>query len=203
MVGLTGGIGSGKTVVSDHFKALGVPIIDTDIIARDIVRPGKITLKTLVQAFGHSILLADTSLDRNALRTIAFANDENKALLDSITHPAIRTETLKQVSKVNYSYCIIVVPLLTKNSEFGALMQRILVVTAEHNTKVKRVQERSNLSPEEVERIINTQPTDEQRLGFADDVITNDGSIASAHAKVEQLHSLYLEQSKIKYSARP
>ncbi|MEM7358560.1 MAG: dephospho-CoA kinase [Pseudomonadota bacterium] len=196
IVGLTGGIGSGKTVVSDHFATLGVPVIDTDVIARIVVEPGQPALAELVAAFGEQVLQADGKLDRSALRNIAFASDSNKATLDGITHPAIRTETLAQIQQVAYSYCIVVVPLLVPDSAFTSFMRRILVVVADHQTKVERVMKRSNLSAAEVERIMRTQLSDEERAGFADDVIHNDGTIADAHREVESLHQQYLTDSQ-------
>jgi len=196
IVGLTGGIGSGKTVASDHFASLGVPIIDTDIIAREVVAPGQKTLQQLTEAFGDGILLKDGQLDRAALRNKAFASDKSKATLDAITHPAIGRATVEQIEKVDYPYCILVVPLLSADSPFIQFMQRILTVAANQQTKVERVQKRSQLSAEEVKRIMNTQLSDEQRAEFSDDVINNDGTIADAHARVEELHEFYLELSQ-------
>jgi len=192
VIGLTGGIGSGKTMVSDHFESLGVPVIDTDIIAREIVELGEPALEQLTGAFGKEILLADGTLNRSALRSLAFANKENKALLDSITHPAIGTRTVQQIAKVDFQYCILVVPLLKPSSKFIELMQRILVVTAEHETKLLRVAKRSGLSHKETERIMSTQLSDEERLDFADDIIANDGTIKEAQSRVEELHQQYL-----------
>jgi len=195
VVGLTGGIGSGKTVVSDHFAKLGVPIIDTDVIARLIVAPDKPVLKKLVEVFGDEILQKNGELDRSALRTIAFSSADNKTQLDSITHPAIRTETLLQITQANYPYCLVVVPLLTADSPFIEVMQRVLVITAKRETKIKRVEKRSHLSRDEVEGIMATQLSDKDRLTFVDDVIANDGSIEEAQREVDKLHQLYLKLS--------
>ena len=195
VIGLTGGIGSGKTVASDHFATLGVPIIDTDVIARTIVEHGQPALLSLVDFFGETILQSDGSLDRGELRKLAFANEKNKQKLDSITHPAIRSEMFKQISQTASPYCIAVIPLLTADSVFSESLQRILVVTTELETKIKRVMKRSNLSREEVMRIMATQLSDEERLSFADDVITNDGSIEDVHDDVKKLHELYLSFS--------
>jgi dephospho-CoA kinase len=191
VVGLTGGIGSGKTVASDRFKALGVPIIDTDVIAREVVKPGSPALTQLVDAFGNLILQKDGSLDRSVLREIAFSSSENKAQLDSITHPAIRIETLKQTADANFPYCMVVVPLLSPNSDFGSFMQRVLAVSADKQTKVERVKARSNLSEDEVLKIMSTQLSDVEREGFADDIIHNDGTIEDAQALVDKLHERY------------
>jgi dephospho-CoA kinase len=195
VVGLTGGIGSGKTVASDRFKALGAPIIDTDIIAREVVEPGSPTLTQLVDAFGDQILQKSGSLDRTVLREIAFSSPENKAQLDSITHPAIRIETLKQTADADFPYCVVVVPLLSPNSGFSSFMQRVLAVSADKQTKVERVKKRSYLSEEEVLAIMNTQLSDAEREEFADDIIHNDGTIEEAQALADQLHEQYLELS--------
>ena len=192
VIGLTGGIGSDKTVVSDHFGSLGVPIIDTDIIAREIVEIGEPALQRLADAFGKEVLLADGNLNRDALRSLAFASKENKALLDSITHPAIGEKTMERIVQVNFLYCILVVPLLTPDSKFMQLMQRILVVTADHETKLVRVAKRSGLSHAETERIMETQLSDKERLTLADDTIANDGTIKEAQRRVEELHQQYL-----------
>ena len=191
IIGLTGGIGSGKTLVSDRFAELGVAIIDTDVIARLIVQPEHPALQQLVVAFGASILQANGELNRGALRQVAFSSDVNKAKLDAITHPAIRSETLKQINQVNTPYCLVVVPLLTKNSPFIEFMQRVLVVTTNKETKINRVKIRSNLTRDEVERIMQTQLDDEERLLFADDVIQNDGTVDDAYSEVAKLHALY------------
>ena len=195
VIGLTGGIGSGKTVASDHFATLGVPIIDTDVIARKIVEPEQPALLSLVEFFGETILQSDGALDRGELRKLAFTNKENKQKLDSITHPAIRSEMFKQISQTASPYCIAVIPLLTADSVFSESLQRILVVTTELETKIKRVMKRSNLNREEVMRIMATQLSDKERLSFADDVISNDGSIKDVHSKVDKLHNFYLSLS--------
>ena len=198
VVGLTGGIGSGKTVASDHFETIGVPVIDTDVIARKVVEPASPTLLKLVAAFGEEILLDDGNLNRAKLRAKAFSNKETKATLDNITHPAIRQETFHQIENVEHPYCIVVVPLLTADSSFAEFMHRILVVTTEHETKITRVQKRSNLRRDEVERIMATQLSDKQRLAFSDDVIANDGSIKDVKQKVEALHEKYLDLASVR-----
>lgn len=192
VIGLTGGIGSGKTVASDHFASLGVDIIDTDIIARNIVEPGGPVLKKLAATFGDTILHNNGSLNRNALRTIAFSSNDNKARLDAITHPAIREQTAQQIQASTSHYCIVVVPLLTKESPFLTIVERVLVVTANHDLKVERVKKRSGLSQKEIIDIMQTQLSDEQRLAFADDVIENNNTQACVYKEVEKLHALYL-----------
>ena len=195
IVGLTGGIGSGKTVVSDHFIELGSSVIDTDIIAREIVEPGQPALTDLCDAFGDSILDNSGALDRGVLRTIAFSKPENKKLLDSITHPAIRERVINDIQQVNSAYCIVVIPLLTNESTFNDLINRIAVVTADHETKVQRVMQRSQLSREETLAIMNAQISDKERLAMAEDVIHNDASIAEVQRRVELLHKQYLRMT--------
>ncbi len=196
VIGITGGIGSGKTVASDHFASLGVPIIDTDVIARLIVEPEQPALQELVKAFGQSILLASGYLDRAQLRQLAFANDKSKATLDAITHPAIRKETVRQIQGANSPYCMVVVPLLTADSPFRALMKRVLVVTADKEVKIRRVQKRSGLELAEVEAIMKTQLNDTQRQQFADDIIANNRDIIDVQQAVEKLHQQYLNLAK-------
>jgi len=193
VVGLSGGIGSGKTVASDHFSRLGIAVVDTDVIAREVVEPGTAPLNALVDQFGSVILQDNGRLNRAALRTIAFASSDNKAKLDSITHPAIRDETHRQIGLCSTPYCIVVVPLLTADSPFRRIMRRIVIVTAEQEIKIDRVKKRSNLTRDEIVRIMQTQLTDTERLAFADDVIENDKDIAYVHTKVEQLHYIYLK----------
>lgn len=197
VIGITGGIGSGKTLVSDHFASLGVPVIDTDVIARYVVEPGQSALDDLVRRFGKSILLASGELDRNKLRELAFADTESKAALDAITHPAIRRETFKQITETDSPYCLVVVPLLTADSPFGGLMKRVLVVTADRDVKIDRVQARSGLDEAQVKSIMQTQLSDKQREEFADDIVANDGTVADAHIAVEKLHQAYLKLAKI------
>ena len=193
VIGVTGGIGSGKTLVSDRFAELNVPIIDTDIIARQIVQPGEATLANLVAKFGDSILLPDGHLNRSKLRDIAFDSASNKQALDAITHPAIRDKTYHQIKLVSAPYCIVVVPLLNSTSPFIEFMQRVLVVTAKLEIKIERVKKRSQLTKEEIITIMATQLDDSERLSFADDVINNDGSIEQAQQQVDSLHSQYLD----------
>ena len=192
VVALTGGIGSGKTVVSDHFAGIGVPVIDTDVIAREVVQPGKPTLAKLVEHFGQNILTADGELDRDQMRKVAFSDKDNKAALDNITHPAIREETISQIGAVRYPYCVVVIPLLHASSAFAQLAQRILVVSAETETRIERVMQRNGLSRDQVKRIIASQPSEEERRDMADDIIDNNGSIADAQNCAEQLHQQYL-----------
>jgi len=193
VIGLTGGIGSGKTVASDHFATLGVPVIDTDLLARQIVEPGQPALEALVSAFGESIILESGQLDRAQLRKLAFKNEQSKTTLDEITHPAIRREVIKSVGSVTAPYCIVVVPLLNSNSPFLDFMKRVLVVTAHAEVKIERVQKRSGLVRKEVQQIMRTQLADDERVLFADDVIANNTTLEHVYREVEKLHQRYLD----------
>ena len=129
---------------------------------------------------------------RDRLRSLAFASSKNKQALDNITHPAIRKETARQVALVTDAYCLVVIPLLNKSSPFFSFLQRVLVVTANRDTKIERVKKRSQLTKQEVVRIMETQLDDTERLSFADDVIENDSTIEDAYEQVEKLHQTYL-----------
>lgn len=192
VVGLTGGIGSGKTLVSDRLAELGVPIIDTDVIAREIVAPNAPALKELVVQFGDEIIQEDGGLDRDRLREIAFSSPENKQALDGITHPAIRKETMRQLAAVDYPYCVVVIPLLSGDSPFTAFLHRIVTVSCERETRIARVMQRNDFTRQQVLNIMDTQLTDAQRESFADDVIHNNGSKAQAIEATNSLHQTLL-----------
>ena len=196
IVGLTGGIGSGKTVASDHFASLGVPIIDTDVIARQVVEPNTPVLNQLVHEFGEQILKKSGELDRAELRKIAFSDRQNKKRLDEITHPAIQTEAKNQISTITTPYCILVIPLLKPDSNFTVLLDRILVVTADREIKIARVMKRNQISRDQVIAIMQNQITDEERLEFSDDVIENNETLEHVHDEVGKLHKYYLNLSE-------
>lgn len=198
VVGLTGGIGCGKTLVSDHLASLGVPIIDTDIIARQIVEANSPTLNELVIAFGKTILLDNGELNRDQLRKIAFNSQENKANLDAITHPAILKLATQQLAEVTYSYVVVVIPLLSTDSSFYPMLDRVLTVNTERETRIQRVMQRNDLSREAVEKIVNSQLTDEQRQQFADDEIDNNGSKQATREQATVLHEQYLALAQMR-----
>lgn len=196
LVGLTGGIGSGKTSVSNAFAKLGAPVVDTDIIARDVLQIQPKLLEELSHSFGNSIINADNSLNRENLRKIAFSNKENKAKMDSIMHPAIRKQTLIEIEKYNQSsYCLVVVPLLIETN-FKTLVDRVLVVTASTQRKLAWLKKRSNLSTKEAQAIINAQTSDNERLSHANDHIINDKGLAELNQQVQKLHETYLAIAK-------
>jgi len=191
LVGLTGGIGSGKTAVSDAFSELGVPIVDSDIIARTILQKKPELLNALSKRFGKTILNENNELIRDKLREIAFTNDANKADLDAIMHPAIRTETLEKIALYDSQpYCIVVVPLLIETN-FKDLVDHILVVTAPIELRLEWLEKRSGLNTAKATAIISKQSTDEMKLKFADDHLSNDGTLEDIAKQVKKLHKKY------------
>lgn len=191
-IGLTGGIGSGKTTVTGLFAARGVAIIDTDHIARDIVAPGSALIGQLGQLFGAEIITADGALDRSRLRKVVFNDALKREQLEGLMHPLIRTRTLEQIALANSPYCIVVVPLLLEKG-WQSLVDRILVVDTSPQIQLARTQQRDRLSAEEVRAIIAVQISREKRLAAADDIIVNDAGMEKLVLQVEQLHQKYLQ----------
>ena len=190
-IGLTGGIASGKSTVADLFAELGVPIIDTDLIAREVVEPGRPALDEIRETFGPSAIDADGRLDRNAMRAIVFADDAKRRTLEGILHPRIRAEAARQAALATGPYHIVVVPLLAE-SPMRAEMDRILVVDCSVATQLERLLARDAGSRDQAERMIAAQATREERLAIADDVIENDGDLADTRRQVADLHAHYL-----------
>ena len=190
-IGLTGGIASGKTAVSDMFAKRGVPVIDTDRIARQVVEPGRPALAEIVEEFGEDVLNPDGTLDRRALRERVFAGEGNRQRLEAITHPRIRDETLRRMYNAGGPYQVIVVPLLVE-SGFGALVDRVLVVDCPPEIQRQRLMERDTESAATAQAMMRSQTDRETRLEAADDVIDNSGTLADTRRQVEQLHNRYL-----------
>ncbi len=189
-IGLTGGIGSGKSTVCRLFSELGAPIIDADIIARQLVEPNSPALKKLVRQFGKKILNPDESLNRAFLRDLVFSDKTKKAQLDQLMHPLIYDEIEKQVKGLDSAYCIIAIPLLLETQQMQRV-DRIAVVDCNADTQLLRVVSRDHLKPEQVLSIIASQMPRQQRLSFANDVIDNSGSSAQLAEQVKRLHNSY------------
>lgn len=190
-VGLTGGIASGKSAVSDRFAALGVAVIDTDLIAREVVAPGKPVLREVVAAFDEDIVDAEGQLRRRKLREMIFSDPEKQDLLESILHPAIRAETKKRVAEVDTPYCIVVIPLLTESGHFEWL-DRVLVVDVPEEVQIERLVARDGVSEEQARASLAAQAGREARLRIADDVIDNSGDVEALDKAVNELHGKYL-----------
>ena len=194
-VGLTGGIASGKSTVADLFAAQGVPIIDTDVIAREIVEPGRPALAEIASEFGPEILDEEGRLRRRHLRDLVFKDDTRRHKLESILHPRIREETERQATAAGGAYQLIVVPLLAE-SPMKASMDRILVVDASEETQLRRLLQRDAESEVQARRMIAAQASREDRLAIADDVIDNGGTLEATADQVERLHRKYLELAR-------
>lgn len=193
-IGLTGGIASGKSTVQRRLIELGVPVLDADQIARDVVRPGQPALQKIVQAFGAEILLPDGTLDRRRMRERVFADTEARRALEAITHPAIRSSARAWLDTQNAAYCVLSVAILIE-SGMRTLVDRVLVVDAPESTQRARLCLRDGIDPALADRMLAAQASRESRLAAADDVITNDGDLKTLLAKVDSLHRQYLEQS--------
>lgn len=192
-IGLTGGIGSGKTTVADLFAARGVAVIDTDLIAHQITAPGGVAMPLIESEFGREYVAADGSLDRAKMRAHVFADDTAKARLEAITHPLIRAETDREAREAQGPYVIFVVPLLVESGNWKARCDRVLVVDCPVETQIARVMRRNGFTREQVEAIIARQATREARLAAADDVIVNDATAPDMlAAQVDALHQRYL-----------
>jgi dephospho-CoA kinase len=189
-IGLTGGIASGKSTVADLFEALGAQIIDTDVIARDVVATGQPALEEIREAFGPGVIDESGALDRRAMRELVFSDEQKRRQLESILHPRIVDETVRQSEALDGTYQVIVVPLLT-GSKLRAFVDRVLVVDCDEATQIRRLLARDAESEEQARRILAAQSTREERLAIADDVINNDGDLDAARKQVSELHEIY------------
>ena len=190
-VGLTGGIASGKSTAAKFFGALGVPIIDTDQLARDVVEPGQPPLERLVERFGTSILTEDGHLDRPALRAIVFSDPKARADLEALTHPAIGAAAEARSAAAGGIYQILVIPLLVEKN-LGSQLDRVLVVDCDEALQIRRVQARDGTTVEQAQAILNAQVSRATRLKAAHDVLRNEGDLAGVRDQVSALHARYL-----------
>lgn len=191
-IGLTGGIGCGKSTVGKMFSKLGVPVIDADKIARELVGVGSVALAEITTHFGPTILDSNGCLNRPALRQRVFNNLEDKAWLENLLHPLIRSQIEKQVKNACYPYCIIDIPLLVENQAFD-LIDRTLVVDTTETLQMQRTTRRDKQSEKDVTKILQAQASREDRLSAADDVIENESTFEVLQLQVEQLHHTYLK----------
>ncbi len=193
-VALTGGIASGKTTVANLFAALGVTIVDTDLLAREVVEPGTALLAEIAAHFGAGILSSDGSLDRRALRERVFADAGERRWLEERTHPAIRALTDERCDVAAGPYCIVAIPLLVETQGQGRF-NRVLVVDCEPEVQVSRLMARDGITRDAAAKMLAAQVSREERLAAADDVIRNEGDIAGLRDQVERLHREYVLQS--------
>ena len=191
-IGLTGGIASGKSTAAKFFGALGIPILDSDQIARDVVEPGQPPLERLVKRFGPSILTADGHLDRPALRDIVFSDPMARADLEALTHPAIGAAMEARSAEAGGPYQVLVIPLLVEKN-LSSHVDRVLVVDCDEELQVRRLRDRDGSTPEQAQAILGAQAPRAARLRAADDVITNEADMSAVQDQVTALHARYLE----------
>lgn len=194
IVGLTGGIASGKTTVADMFGARGVPLVDADVSAREIVAAGSPGLAAVVAAFGPDVLTAEGELDRRALRQHVFANPAERKRLEAILHPLIGQHLRESLQALTGPYALLVAPLLLEG-QLSKTVHRVLVVDVPEETQIARVMMRDGSSREEAEAILRAQMSRQERLARADDVIVNDNDLDALERQVNELHLQYLNQA--------
>ena len=195
-VGLTGGIGSGKSAVAALFARLGVHVVDTDEIAHELTRPGGEAIASIRAAFGADAIAADGSLDRTAMRRLVFGDARARKRLEAILHPLIRAESARRLERGAGPYAILVIPLLVEGGVDRSRTERVLVVDCPEASQIERVRRRSGLAEADVRAILSSQATREQRLAAADDVIDNSGSQDALADQVARLHEKYLTLSR-------
>ena len=193
IIGLTGGIGSGKTAVSDTFKSLGIDIVDADVSSRRVVEKGQPSLDDIQAHFGDGILDSENNLDRAKLREIIFKNPQERVWLEKLLHPKIAKHIKDQLESSNSPYCILVSPLLLE-TEQKSYCSFVLVVDVPEESQIARTAKRDGVSEEQVKNIISAQIDREKRLEQADEIIINDGSMEELKEKVVVLHTKYLSQ---------
>ena len=191
-IGLTGGIASGKSTVTQRFAELGVPVIDADVAARSVVERGKPGLEQVVRRFGPGVLDASGNLDRPALRALIFSDPASRQALDAILHPLIRADMERQAAAAQGPYLVMAIPLLIEGGRARDRLDRVLVVDVDEALQLKRVQARDGCSADQARAILASQAGRETRLAAADDVLRNSGSVADLRQAVDRLHEKYL-----------
>jgi len=194
VLGLTGGIGSGKSAASQWFEAQGIIVVDADVVAREVVEIGQPALTQIQQAFGDWVLLADGSLNRRALREYIFQSPEARKTLESITHPAIRTSIIQQLHAAQSPYAILVSPLLFETNQHE-LTQHTLLIDATIELQIERASQRDGQNIEQIRNIIAAQMSREQKQTMADDIVLNDGHLDHLYTHLRPLHQKYLNMA--------
>ncbi len=196
VVGLTGGIGSGKSAAAEEFARLGAAVVDTDAIAHELTRAGGDAIAGLRSALGEEYVDAAGAMDRAKVRALVFADAAAKARLEALLHPMIRAESERRIAASAAPYVVHVVPLLIESPDYRKRVQRVLVVDCLPRLQQERVRRRSGLADDEIERIIGAQTSRPARLAAADDVIDNSGTLDALHKQVRALHQRYLEMAR-------
>jgi len=197
VVGVTGGIGSGKTTVANLFAELGAAVVDTDAIAHELTGPQGAAMPEIIRVFGKGILRTDGSLDRAAMRQLCFSDPDARRRLEAILHPMIRSESVNRCQNASHApYVLLVVPLLVESGAYREHIDRILVIDCAESVQVARVMARSHLSADEIRAIMATQASREIRRAAADDILTNDNDLDELQPQVLHLHQQYAELAR-------
>tara|TARA_B100001750_G_C15295854_1_gene489730 strand:+ start:24 stop:617 length:594 start_codon:yes stop_codon:yes gene_type:complete len=195
IIGLTGGIGSGKSVASDKFKSLGIVVVDADVASRTVVEPGKPALKEIQDHFGSGIITAEGKLDRNKLREIIATDSKERKWLESVLHPKIGEQITKEISESTSVYTLFVAPLLLETNS-QEMCSRVVVVDVPKDVQIQRTAKRDKVSSNQVEQMVAAQMKREKRLEKADDVLLNNGTIEDLEKQVEELHKKYIQMAE-------
>ena len=195
IIGLTGGIGSGKSVASDKFKSLGIVVVDADVASRTVVEPGKPALKEIQDHFGSGIITAEGKLERNKLREIIATDSKERKWLESVLHPKIGEQITKEISESTSVYTLFVAPLLLETNS-QEMCSRVVVVDVPKDVQIQRTAKRDKVSSNQVEQMVAAQMKREKRLEKADDVLLNNGTIEDLEKQVEELHKKYIQMAE-------
>ncbi len=198
IIGITGGIGSGKSAATQWFESQGITVVDADIVAREVVEIGQPTLQKIQQTFGDWVLLEDGSLDRRALREHIFQSPEARQNLEKITHPAIRQSIIQQLQDAQSPYVILVSPLLFETNQYE-LVHHTLLVDADESIQLERASQRDGQSKEQIQKIIAAQMSRAQKQKLANDIVLNDGLLEHLHNQLKPLHFSYLQRAEQTY----
>ena len=193
VVGLTGGIGSGKSAAADAFEKLGATVVDTDAISHELTGPGGAAIPEVKRLFGSAFVDASGAMNRKRMRDLVFSDPEEKQRLEALLHPMIRAESARRIAAAKGPYSVHVVPLLIESAGHRERVGRVLVVDCPEALQISRVRQRSGLPDGEIRRIMASQVQREKRLAAADDIIDNSGTIAAMQQQVRQLHEKYLQ----------
>jgi len=197
VVGLTGGIGSGKSAAADEFARLGATVVDTDAISHELTSPGGDAIAEIRRQFGNAFIDAGGAMDRKRMRDLVFSDPDEKRRLEALLHPMIRAESARRIAAARGPYAVHVVPLLVESPDHRARVGRVLVVDCPEELQLSRVRQRSGLPDAEIRRIISTQAPREARLAAADDVIDNSGTVSALQQRVRELHQSYLKLAAV------
>ena len=194
ILGITGGIGSGKSAATQWFESQGIQVVDADIVAREVVEKGQPALQKIQQTFGDWVLQSDGNLDRRALREYIFQNPEARQTLEKITHPAIRQSIIQQLQTPKSPYVILVSPLLFETNQHE-LVNHTLLVDASEQTQIQRASQRDGQNQEQIQKIIAAQMPRERKRELANDIVFNDGLLEHLYQQLEPLHQSYLKRT--------